>query len=337
MKKRKIAFFGIKPWEVEYIKPKLKNFESIFFEEKYDAKHKEQVLESDIISPFILSTIGEKQINSLKNLKFIAVRSTGYDHIDLVTAKKRGIPVSNVPVYGDNTVAEHTFALILALLKKLPESINRTKNGNFSYDGLRGYDLKDKTIGIVGTGNIGKQAIKIAKGFGMRIVAYDINKSEDLIKDGVEYLGLKELYAISDIVSFHVPYNKYTHHMLNLENLKDFKKNCYIINTARGGICNTTALLKGYKEGIFAGVGLDVLEEETFVREEIELITTDFQNKKMHDYKIALENHLLAKQDNIIITPHNAFNTIEALKRILDTTVDNIEAFVDNNPINVVN
>jgi D-lactate dehydrogenase len=125
--------------------------------------------------------------------------------------------------------------------------------------------------------------------------------------------------------------------MLNLENLKDFKKNCYIINTARGGICNTTALLKGYKEGIFAGVGLDVLEEETFVREEIELITTDFQNKKMHDYKIALENHLLAKQDNIIITPHNAFNTIEALKRILDTTVDNIEAFVDNNPINVVN
>jgi D-lactate dehydrogenase len=337
MKKRKIAFFGIKPWEVEYIKPKLTKFDPLFFEDKYDAKYRDQILESEIISPFILSTIGEKQINSLKNLKFIAVRSTGYDHIDLVAAKKRGIPVSNVPVYGDNTVAEHTFALILALLKKLPASINKTRKGDFSYEGLRGHDLKDKTIGIVGTGNIGKQVVKIAKGFGMKVVAYDINKSEEVIKSGVEYLDLKELYSVSDIVSFHVPYNKHTHHMLNLDNLKDFKKGCYIINTARGGICDATTLLKGYKEGIFAGIGLDVLEEENFIREEMELITNDFQNKRMRDYKIALENHLLAKQDNIIITPHNAFNTVEALRRILDTTVDNIEAFVDNNPINVVN
>ncbi len=336
MKKIKIAFFGIKPWEMEYIKPRLEKFDCVFFESRYDEKYMEQIIDSEIISPFILSTIGAKQINSLKNLKFIAVRSTGYDHIDLAAAKKRKIPVSNVPVYGDNTVAEHAFALILTLFKKIPASIDKIKNGDFSYEGLRGHDLKNKTIGIVGTGNIGRQAIKIAQGFSMKVIAYDIKQSQDLINNGVEYLDLKKLYSTSDIVSFHVPYNNITHHMLNLESLKDFKKGCYIINTARGGICSASALLKGYKEGLFAGIGLDVLEEETFIREEIELITNTVEKETVHNYKLALENHLLAKQENIIITPHNAFNTIEALKRILDTTVENIEAFVNNEAINVV-
>jgi len=337
MKKIKIAFFGIKPWEIEYIKPRLEKFDCIFFERRYDPKHREQIIDADILSPFILSTIGEKQINSLKNLKFIAARSTGYDHIDLVAAKKREIPVSNVPIYGDNTVAEHTFALILTLFKRIPASIDKIKNGDFSYEGLRGHDLKNKTIGIVGTGYIGRQAIKIAQGFSMKVIAYDIKQSQDLINNGVEYLDLKKLYSASDIVSFHVPYNNITHHMLNLETLKYFKKGCYIINTARGGICSASALLKGYKEGLFAGIGLDVLEEETFIREEIELITNTAEKETVHNYKLALENHLLAKQENIIITPHNAFNTIEALKRILDTTIENIEAFVNGEVINVVN
>jgi len=245
--------------------------------------------------------------------------------------------VSNVPIYGDNTTAEHTFALILTLFKKIHTSLKRTRSANFSLEGLRGRDLKDKTIGVVGTGNIGRQVIKIAKGFGMNILAYDIHPSKELADDfGFKYVTLKYLYGNSDIITFHVSYNKNTHHMVNLDNLKDFKKGCYLINTARGKVCDSTTLLKGYKEGIFAGIGLDVLEEEHFIQEELELLTTDVENKKNHDYKIALESHILTQQENIIVTPHNAFNTEEALKRILETTVENIQSFAKNKPINLV-
>ncbi len=335
----KIAFFGIKPWEIEYIKPKLEGFEMVFIESRYKPEYKEQVINADILSLFICSIVGEKEISKLKNLKFITTRSTGYDHIDVSACKKRGIPVSNVPVYGDNTVAEHTFALILALFKKIYTSVERTKGFNFSIEGLRGHDLKNKTIGIVGTGNIGKQVVRIAKGFGMNIIAYDIYQTKELIDNfGVKYVDLKYLYANSDIITFHVPYNKQTHHMVNLSNLKDFKRGCFLINTARGGVCDGTALLRGCHDGTFAGIGLDVLEEEVSIREELELLEANFDKENIGNNRVmAIENRLLIKRKNVVITPHNAFNTEEALRRILDTTVENIKAFAKNKPINLVN
>lgn len=335
----KIAFFGIKDWEIEYIKSKLGGFKSLFFEDKYESKYRNQILDIDILSVFVSCIIGKKELSELKNLKFIATRSTGYDHIDLEACKKANILVSNVPIYGDRTVAEHTFALILTLFKKIYTSVDRVKGFNFSIEGLRGFDLKGKTIGVVGTGNIGKQVVKIAKGFDMNVIAYDIYQSKELVDNfGVKYVDLKYLYSNSDIVTFHVPYNKHTHHMVNLSNLKDFKKGCYLINTARGGVCDGTALLRGYNDRTFAGIGLDVLEEEVSIREELELLATNFKEEKRGDYRVmAIENRLLIKRKNVIVTPHNAFNTEEALKRILDTTVENIEAFAKKKPINLVN
>ena len=335
MKKLKITFFEIEPWEMDYLKPRLKGFDLAFFEEKITTKEIKKISGVDILSPFIYSVVDKKVINSLESLKYIATRSTGFDHIDLKTCQKKNILVSNVPTYGENTVAEHTFALILALSRKICFSWERTKLGDFSLENLRGFDLKGKVLGVAGTGNIGRHVIRIAKGFEMNVLAFDIKKDQKFAKKiGFKYVSLDNLFKNSDIITLHAPYNKATHHLINLKTLKLLKKGCYLINTARGGICDTTALLKGLKQGTFAGLGLDVLEEECFIKEERELLSSVF--KKTCDLKTALENHILINQPNVIITPHNAFNSKEALLRILDTTIENIKAFAGNKPINLL-
>lgn len=317
------------------MRPRLKDFNLAFFEEKMTPEKAKKCLGVDILSPFIYSTIDKKVLNSLKSLKFITTRSTGFDHIDLKTCNDKNILVANVPSYGENTVAEHTFALILALSRKIYPSLEKTKKGDFSVENLRGFDLKDKTIGVVGVGNISRHVIRFAQGFDMNILAFDIREDQKLARElNFKYVTLDYLFTNSDIVTLHVPYNKATHHMINLKTLKLFKKDCYLINTARGGICDTTALLEGLRQGIFAGLGLDVLEEECFIKEERELLTSAF--KKTCDLKAILENHILINQPNVIITPHNAFNSKEALQRILDTTVKNIKAFSSGQPVDLV-
>lgn len=336
MKKLKIAFFEIEPWEINYLRARLNNFDLIFFENKLNPQNLKEILDINILSSFIYSIVDKRIIASLKSLKYIATRSTGFDHIDLKTCRRRNILVSNVPVYGENTVAEHTFALILALSRKIHLSWEKTQRGDFSLDNLRGFDLKGKTLGIVGVGNIGKQVVRIAKGFEMNILAFDVRKDQKFAKKiGFKYVSLDYLFKNSDIVSLHAPYNKTTHHLVNLKTLKLFKKGCYLINTARGGICDTTALLRGLKRGIFAGLGLDVLEKECFIKEERELLNASF--KKTCDLKTVLENHILINQPNVIITPHNGFNSKEALLRILDATIENIKSFAKNKAINLVN
>ena len=335
MKKLKITFFEIEPWEIDYLKPKLKGFDLVFFEEKIAPERLKKIPGVDILSPFIYSVIDKKILSSLKSLKFIATRSTGFDHIDLETCKGRNILVSNVPSYGENTVAEHTFALILALSRKIYPSLEKTKRGDFSLENLRGFDLKGKTLAVVGVGNIGRHVIRISKGLEMNVLAFDARKDQKFAQEfGFKYVPLSYLFRNSDIITLHVPYNKSTHHMINLKTLKLLKKGCYLINTARGGVCDTTALLEGLRQGIFAGLGLDVLEEECFIKEERELLTPVF--KKTCDLKAVLENHILINQPNVIITPHNAFNSKEALTRILDTTIENIKTFAGNKPINLV-
>jgi D-lactate dehydrogenase len=336
MAKLKIAFFEIEPWERDYLKSSLKGFDLNFFEDKLNSRNLKKILDIDILSPFIYSKVDKNSINSLKSLKYITTRSTGFDHIDLKYCSQKNILVSNVPTYGENTVAEHTFALILALSRKIYPSIERTKKGDFSLENIRGFDLKGKTLGVVGVGNIGRHVVRIARGFEMNVLVYDIRKDQKFAKKmGFKYVPLDYLFKNSDIITLHVPYNKTTHHLVNLKNLKLFKKGCYLINTSRGGVCDTTALLKGLKQGIFAGLGLDVLEEECFIKEERELLTSAF--KKTCNLKTALENHILINQPNVIITPHNAFNSQEALSRILTTTIENIKAFAQGKPINLVN
>ncbi len=331
----KVAFFEIEDWEKDYLSSRLENSDLYFFTNPLDAENITDAKNCDIISPFIYSKIDKEILSQLPNLKFISTRSTGFDHIDLNAAKEKNIIVSNVPSYGENTVAEHTFALILDLSRKMYKSIERAKKGDFSLDGLRGFDLKEKTLGIVGLGHIGQHVARIARGFEMNILVYDVKEDKKIAKDlALKYVPFDELLKGSDIISLHVPYNKATHHLINLDNINLIKKGSYLINTSRGGVAETSALIKALGGGILAGVGLDVLEEEYFIKEEAQLLSKEFP--KTCDIKTALQNHILLHQENVIITPHNAFNSKEALERILETTIQNIQSFIKNKPQNKV-
>lgn len=331
----KVAFFETEKWEEDYLKERLADAELSFFAEPLSAENLKSAIGCQIVSPFIYSKISKDILHQLPELKLIATRSTGFDHIDVASAKENKITVSNVPFYGENTVAEHTFALILALSRRLPDSAARAKAGDFSLDGLRGFDLKGKTLGIVGMGHIGQRVARIAMGFEMHVLAYDVKQDKSLAKKaGFKYSDLDELLSNSNIITLHAPLNDKTRHMLNMDNIVRIKKGAYLINTARGGLVETQALLKALSDGTLAGAGLDVLEEECFIKEEAQLLSKEFP--KTCDLKTALQNHILLQKENVIITPHNAFNSKEALLRILDTTVENIQAFLKNKPINKV-
>jgi len=339
-RKTKVAFFEVEPWEEEYLRAQLerklaKAASLEFFEKPLDNKKAKQIKNTEILAVFIYSKVSREIIDKMPKLKFIATMSTGFDHIDLAVCQKQRIKVSNVPYYGENTVAEHTFALILALSRKIPQSIERTRKGNFTLENLRGFDLKGKTIGIVGLGHIGQQVAKIANGLGMKIIAYDVKKNLKTAKKlKIKYVGLDYLLGKADVISLHAPYNHSTHHLINKNNIKKIKKGAYLINTARGGLIETEALILALKNNILAGAGLDVLEEECFVKEEKALLTKPFQKKC--DLRTVLQNHLLLHNPKVFITPHNAFNSREALIRILDVTIDNIIGFIKRKPVNLV-
>lgn len=331
----KIAFFEVEEWEKKYISAKLGKNNLVFFEEPLSLQNIGSAEGCQIISPFIYFQVDKDILQKLSNLKMIATRSTGFDHIDTKFAKEQKIAVCNVPFYGENTVAEHTFALILALSRKLPESIERTKRGDFSLDGLRGFDLKDKTLGIIGMGHIAIHVARIAKGFEMKVLAFDLKQDKKIAKKiGFDYVGFEELMVESDIITLHTPYNKATHHLINSENISLIKKGSYFINTARGALVETEALLKALSDGTIAGAGLDVLEGECFIKEEAQLLSKEFP--KTCDLKVILRDHILLNNKNVVVTPHNAFNSQEAIVRILDTTILNIQSFIKNKPINIV-
>ncbi|KKU94311.1 MAG: D-isomer specific 2-hydroxyacid dehydrogenase NAD-binding protein [Candidatus Jorgensenbacteria bacterium GW2011_GWA1_48_13] len=331
----RIAFFEIEEWEKPRVRGKFG--EDVYLDEKkVDEDELSKENDFEIISIFVDSRITEKVLAHFPNLKFIATRSTGFDHIDLAACKKRNISVSYVPGYGDNTVAEFTFGLILNLTRKIYHGIDQIKEtGSFSFEGLRGTDLKGKTIGIIGTGRIGKEALKIAKGFGMKVIASDPYPDEKFAKEeNFEYVSLEKLLSSSDIITVHCPYNEKTRHLINKENIRLIKKGAYLINTARGGIVETDALAGALEEGILAGAGLDVLEEEGETKEEMEFLRRG--KFKEDELKTMLQNHMLMRMPNVLITPHNAFNSREALERILGTTLENIEGFLSGGPVNLV-
>jgi D-lactate dehydrogenase len=333
--KMKAAFFEIEPWEQEYIRQQLSGLEVSFFTDKLSEENLDQMRDFQVVSCFIDSPLTSEVLSRFTNLKLIATRSTGFDHIDLAYCREKGIVVCNVPTYGENTVAEHTFALILDLSRKITPSIERTKKGDFSLDGLRGFDLKGKTLGIVGMGNIGQHVARIAGGFEMKVIAFDTRPDKKLAKLlGFSYAEFGDLLKNSDIITLHVPYNDHTHHLINSQNIGNIKRGAYLINTSRGGIVETSALVDALGKGILAGAGLDVLEEECFIKEESQLLSKEFP--KTCNVKTLLQNHVLLKQDNVIITPHNAFNSKEALERILNTTIENIQSFLKEKSTNTV-
>lgn len=329
-----IAFFEVKGWEKKHLRKSLEGHSLEFYSKPLNLNNVNKVKDVKIISVFIYSKINKKILSRLPKLKLITTRSTGFDHIDLKECKKRKILVCNVPYYGENTVAEHTFALILSLSRHVHKSYVRTLRDDFSIEGLTGFDLKGKTMGIVGGGHIGMHVARMARGFGMNVLVYDIHKQGFLAEViGFKYAPLDELLKNSDIISLHVPYNKHTHHIINKDNIKKIKKGAILINTARGGVVDTNALLYALEKGILAGAGLDVIEGEELIKEEHQLL---HRTRNPEKWRTMVRNHRIFKMENVVFTPHNAFNSREALERILETTARNIIAFLSKNTQNTV-
>lgn len=326
----KIAFFGMPDHERKVVEDTLSSNDLLFLDGDLEPSL-EKIKDVDVLSIFICHTITKEVIEKLPNLKLISTRSAGYDHIDLEAAKERNISVVNVSDYGIVPVAEFTFALIMDLSRKAYASYSRLRmTGDTDLNFFEGFDLSGKTIGIVGTGNIGKHVARIAKGFGMKILLSDLNQDENFAKEiGGEYKNLDELVSQSDIVSLHVPYNKHTHHLIDADLFEKFKEGSYLINTARGGVVDTAALIKALKSGKLKGAGLDVVEGEEDFREETTCLIEDKNDAA--NFKQIIEAHELVDMENVIVTPHIAFDTKEAKEEILRTTIENITAFTEGN------
>ncbi len=328
----KIAVFEVEEWERGAFAA-LDAHEIRFSPEPLTLENADNFPDAEVISTFIYSDLSGDVLMRIKNLRLIATRSTGFDHIDTGYCARNGIMVSNVPAYGDNTVAEHVFGLILAISHNLYESIDRTRKGDFSLQGLRGFDLRGKTLGVLGTGRIGRCVIEIAKGFRMEVLAYDLAPDHGFAeKAGFRYAPLEEVLSGSDIVTIHLPAKASTYNFLSKKEFGMMKDGAVLINTARGSIVDVQALLEAVTKGKLSAAGLDVLPEEPSIREEAELLRSIALKKPL---EALLADHILLRLRNVYITPHNAFNTREAVKRILDTTVDNIASYIRGEPRNI--
>lgn len=329
----KYAFFELENWEREYFQKEITNNELVFFDEPLSSET--PGLETfDVAIIFIHSQMNKELLDKMPNLKFITTMSTGFDHIDTEECKNRNILISNVPTYGETIVAEHAFALLLAISRRLPESIERVKEGNFMPSGLTGFELRGKTIGVIGVGSIGTNVIRIARGFGMNAIVYKRTPDYALEKElGCKFVELPVLYQQSDIITLHIPYSKETHHYVGEEQFNMMKDGVVIINTARGALIDSMALLMALDTGKVKAAGLDVLEEEPLLEEEKDLLSLSFEKDKL---MTILEDHMLVKHPKVIVTPHNAFNSNEALHKIVETTHQNLTGFMSNMPLNVV-
>lgn len=321
-----ILFLHKEDWEKDYIGDKFAEHNT-HFSKSFEETPKEVLDSVEILSVFVCHSIQRADLEKMPNLKLIATRSTGFDHIDIAVVREKNIEVVYVPSYGENTVAEFAFALMLALSRKIPEAHKQvTETGSFAQENLRGFDLKSKTIGIIGTGRIGTHSIKMAKGFDMNIVAYDPFPKQNLDQElGFKYVGFEELLSQSDIVTLHAMLSDNTKHMINESSIYHIKRGAVLINTARGGLVQTSALVKALEEGIVSAAALDVLEEEGDMSDEMNLLNDP--HPKLEELKNVLANNYLINHPRVIVTPHIAFNTEEAVKRILDTTIDNIISF----------
>lgn len=330
----KIAFFEMKEkWEEEYIKKNLKGHQLYFFSEEFDKFDINKAKDFDIISVFIYSNMTREILSKLK-ARAIITRSTGFDHIDVKTCNECSIKVYNVPRYGSNTVAEYTFALLLNLARKIIPAQERVKKFNFSLEGLRGIDLREKTIGIVGLGEIGIHVAEIAKAFGMKMLVFTRTKDAKLAKKfGFRYVDYNFLLRNSDVITFHVPLTPQTKHMINLKNYGMIKKGAILINTSRGEVVETEAVVKALDKKILSAAGLDVLEAEEQMKDERGIFSRRYLQSKS---RTVLEGNILLKHENVIVTPHNAFNTQEALQRILDITIENVKSAIKNKTENMV-
>lgn len=330
-----VAIYEVEEWMREYLAEHgFEPHKTTLIDEPLNASTAQRAAEAEIVSVFIYSEVNAAVLDRLEKAKLIATRSTGYDHIDLRECEKRGILVCNVPRYGENTVAEHAFGLILALSRNLKAAVTKTTGLKFDLRGLRGFDLKGKTLGVVGAGAIGLHSIRIGRGFGMNVLAYDAFPQPILAEVlGFRYTSLDELLRSSDVITLHVPLLEDTYHLINRDNISKIKRGALLINTARGAVVDTEALVQALDQGILAGAGLDVLEGEESIKEEAQLLSDTLPVEKL---RAIVRSYALLNRDNVIVTPHTAFYSVEAEHRIIDTTIENVEDFLAGKPQNVV-
>ncbi|KXK27245.1 MAG: D-lactate dehydrogenase [candidate division WS6 bacterium OLB20] len=291
--------------------------------------------DTEIVCVFVGSELNEPVLADLPALKAIVTRSTGYDHIDIDYCAAHGITVSNVPHYGEKTVAEHTFALLLALSRNIHRSHVRALKDDFDASDLQGFELAGKVLGVVGTGSIGSHVIRIAHGFSMKVLAWSRTKRHELVNAyGVEYVDtFGELLRRSDIVTLHVPHSAETHHLLNTDTIHEMRPGAYLINTSRGELVDTDALYKALKNGHLGGAGLDVIEGEELISEDFELL---YEHSNPDVIRQIYRDRTIFRMENVVFTPHSGFNSKEARMRLLRESVANIKAVRSGTVLNPV-
>lgn len=297
------------------------------------SEHLDDVGDAEVLSTFIHSRVDAEALDRMMELQLVATRSTGTDHIALKACAERGISVANVPTYGENTVAEHTFALILGLSRRLIGAEEQGRRADFDLSGLQGFDLKGKTLGVVGGGRIGLHVIRIARAFGMDVVVSDPYREELLAEVlGFAYVEFEDLLRRAHVVTLHAPAIPATHHLINAETIALMRPGALLVNTARGALVDTEALVAALDAGHLGGAGLDVFEGEEHAGEDLALLAEGGEERMRQ----ALGVRLLADRDDVILTPHNAFNSREAVQRIAETTAANVAAYKAGEDANVV-
>ncbi len=314
----KVAVFSTKPYDRVALTGANEAFqhELTFFEPALEERTAILAQGADAVCIFVNDVADAAVLRQLADLgiRAVALRCAGFNNVDLAAAEEAGIPVARVPAYSPHAVAEHAVALLLALNRHIHKAYNRVREGNFGLNGLLGYDLHGKTVGVVGTGHIGQVFSRIMVGFGCRVIAFDVRENETCLSDGVTYVPLETLFAESDIISLHCPLNPHTHHLINLETISQMKRGVTVINTSRGALIDTVAAIQGLKSQKIGAMALDVYEEEA------ELFFEDLSDRIIDDdYFSRLQTF-----PNVLITGHQAFFTREAMGNIAATTLRNL-------------
>jgi D-lactate dehydrogenase len=323
----KVAIFDTHKFELAFFTKANQDlkYDLHFFDVKLTPQTASMADGFEVVCAFVNDNLKKEvlQILAAGGTKLIALRSAGYNHVDLESANKLGLKVVRVPEYSPYAVAEHAVALLMTLNRKIHKAYNRTREGNFSLDGLIGFDLNKKTVGVIGTGKIGQVFAQIMLGFGAQVLAYDLTENGGLTQKGVQYVSLVELIQKSDIISLHVPLNTSTFHLINGQRLSQTKKGLILINTSRGALVETKSLIASLKSGHLGGAALDVYEEEEGV------FFSDLSGEVLQDDVLAR----LLTFPNVLITSHQAFLTEEALTNIAETTLENIRQYKDKNEL----
>ncbi|MDW3197172.1 MAG: 2-hydroxyacid dehydrogenase [Cytophagales bacterium] len=315
----KVAFFSTKSYDQEYFDQANQDLSITYFEASLDEQTVNLCEGYEVVCAFVNDKLDNAVLDRLHayGIKLIALRCAGFNNVNLDVAKELGIKVVRVPSYSPEAVAEHAVALMLSLNRKTNKAYNRVREGNFSLHGLVGFDLYKKTVGVIGTGKIGQAFCRIMKGFGTRVLAYDLYPSEALAEDGVEYVSLEDLFKNSDVVSMHCPLTPDSSHLINEQTISMMKPGVMLINTSRGGLINTKDVIAGLKSRHIGYLGIDVYEQEE---------SLFFKDLSAHIIQDDLIMRLISFP-NVLITAHQAFLTQEALSEIARTTLENIHAF----------